>query len=50
MIYLQYFCFCIDLRIGSFIIALSEIIIDLVIGGFIAFFGESGKAPFGCNI
>lgn len=43
MIYLQWFCFCIDLRIGSFIIAISEIIIDLVIGGFIAFFGESGE-------
>ncbi|EDW60418.2 uncharacterized protein [Drosophila virilis] len=43
MIYLQYCCFCIDLRIGTFIIAISDIIMDLVFGFFIAIFGESGE-------
>ncbi|XP_034477859.1 uncharacterized protein LOC117784272 [Drosophila innubila] len=48
MIYLQWFCFCVDLRLGTFIVAISEIIIDLIAGGFIAFFGEAG-APDLCH-
>ncbi|KAH8297331.1 hypothetical protein KR044_010413 [Drosophila immigrans] len=43
MIYLQWCCFCIDLRVGTFIIAISDILMDLIFGIFIFIFGESGK-------
>lgn len=43
MIYLQWCCFCVDLRVGTFIIGVSDFIMDLVFGILIALFGESGK-------
>ncbi|KRG05450.1 uncharacterized protein LOC6581012 [Drosophila mojavensis] len=42
MIYLQYCCFFVDLRIGTFIIAASEILMDICFGILIAIYGESG--------
>ncbi|KAH8384723.1 hypothetical protein KR093_006182 [Drosophila rubida] len=43
MIYLQWCCFCVDLRIGAFIVAISDIVMDLFFGAFILIFGESGE-------
>ncbi|KAH8418570.1 hypothetical protein KR222_002214 [Zaprionus bogoriensis] len=43
MIYLQWCCFCVDLRIGTFIIAVSDILMDLIFGVFILIFGEAGQ-------
>ncbi|EDV98065.1 uncharacterized protein LOC6568901 [Drosophila grimshawi] len=47
MIYLQYCCFCIDLRLGTYIVAGSDILMDLLFGIFIAIFGESGIPDLG---
>ncbi|XP_034102941.1 uncharacterized protein LOC132791130 [Drosophila nasuta] len=43
MIYLQWCCFCVDLRIGTFIVAISDVLMDLLFGIFIFIFGESGE-------
>ncbi|XP_030375366.1 uncharacterized protein LOC115624693 [Scaptodrosophila lebanonensis] len=42
MIYLQFCCFCVDLRIGSIIIGVLDFILDIIATIFIAIFGESG--------
>ncbi|ALC42140.1 CG43183 [Drosophila busckii] len=47
MIYLQYCCFCVDLRIGTYIVCALDLLIDLIFGIIIAIFGENGIPDLG---
>ncbi|KAH8259144.1 hypothetical protein KR038_006565 [Drosophila bunnanda] len=42
MIYLQRCCCCVDLRIGTIIVAIIHILLDILGGMIVAIFGESG--------